>query len=100
MIYYLTKGGALMPESKKKAAKTTKADKHAKTAKTAKAEKTTKTVKAEKTAKPVKTAKAEDVKKKDLLEMADTAAEANKSTGIIADLLEKGKKNGGKRRSR
>lgn len=72
-----------MPESKKKAAKTTKA------------EKTTKTVKAEKTAKPVKTAKAEAVKKKDLLEMADTAAEANKSTGIIADLLEKGKKNGG-----
>ena len=84
-----------MPESKKKAAKTTKADKPAKTAKTAKAEKTTKTVKAEKTAKPVKTAKAEAVKKKDLLEMADTAAEANKSTGIIADLLEKGKKNGG-----
>ena len=67
-----------MPESKKKAAKTTKADKPAKTAKTAKAEKTTKTVKAEKTAKPVKTAKAEAVKKKDLLEMADTAAEANK----------------------
>ena len=39
MIYYLTKGGALMPESKKKAAKTTKADKPAKTAKTAKAAK-------------------------------------------------------------